>query len=105
MVTADEDGIGDVCDNDIDGDGIVNEIDECEFTAVGEIIDPSTGCSILQLVPCESPRGITEEWKNHGKYVSTLAKTTNSFLEAGLITEEEKDAIMEIGATSNCGHK
>lgn len=102
---ADGDGIGDVCDNDIDGDGIVNEIDECEFTVVGEIIDSSTGCSILQLVPCEAPRGTTEEWKNHGKYVSTLAKTTNIFLEASLITEEEKDAIMEIGATSNCGHK
>ncbi len=81
----DDDGEGDICDDDIDGDGVLNDDDnECGFTPVDEIVDPSNGCSIEQLVPCD------EDWKNHGKYVSALAKTTNGFVEQGLITEEEK---------------
>ncbi|MCP4930906.1 MAG: hypothetical protein GY912_02885 [Candidatus Marinimicrobia bacterium] len=90
---------------DIDDDGVPNDIDECDFTPLGEVIEPSTGCAIEELVPCEGPRGTTEDWKNHGKYVSTLAKTLNSFVEEGLITEEEKDAIMSEGASSDCGNK
>jgi uncharacterized delta-60 repeat protein len=106
----DGDGLGDVCDadpdgDDIDDDGVPNDIDECDFTPLGEVIEPSTGCAIEELVPCEGPRGTTEDWKNHGKYVSTLAKTLNSFVEEGLITEEEKDAIMSEGASSDCGNK
>ncbi len=98
QLDADVDGIGDVCDEDIDidNDGVLNENDQCEETPVDEIVDPS-GCSIDQLVPCD------EDWKNHGKYVSALAKTTNSFVEQGLITEEEKDDLMEEMASSDCG--
>lgn len=99
----DSDGLGDVCDADIDGDGVLNESDECEFTPVGIIVDPSNGCSIEQLAPCEGPRGTTEDWKNHGKYVSSVAHATNSFVEQGLITEAEKDIIMSEAATSDCG--
>ncbi len=101
----DGDRFGDVCDDDFDDDGVPNYIDECDFTPLGEVIEPSTGCAIEELVPCEGPRGTTEDWKNHGKYVSTLAKTLNSFVEEGLITEEEKDAIMSEGASSDCGNK
>jgi len=101
----DDDGFGDVCDDDIDDDGVLNNSDECDFTPVGEVIDPMTGCSVEELVPCDGPRGTTEDWKNHGQYVSTLAKTLNSFVEEGLITEEEKDAIMAEGASSDCGDK
>jgi hypothetical protein len=94
----DDDGEGDICDDDIDGDGVLNDDDnECGFTPVDEIVDPSNGCSIEQLVPCD------EDWKNHGKYVSALAKTTNGFVEQGLITEEEKDDLMEEMASSDCG--
>jgi hypothetical protein len=102
QLDADVDGIGDVCDEDIDidididNDGVLNENDQCEETPVDEIVDPS-GCSIDQLVPCD------EDWKNHGKYVSALAKTTNGFVEQGLITEEEKDDLMEEMASSDCG--
>ena len=92
----DEDGTGDACDDDIDGDEVLNDYDECEDTPVEEIVD-SYGCSIEQLVPCDG------DWKNHGKYVSTLAKTANSFVNQGLITEDEKDALMEEKASSDCG--
>ena len=91
--------------DDSDGDGVVDGDDECAFTPAGETVDPSTGCSIGQLVPCETPMGTTEDWENHGHYVSTLANITNNFLKADFITEEEKNTIMEIGATSDCGHK
>ena len=99
----DEDGIGDACDDDIDGDEVVNDYDECGFTSVYEIVDPSNGCSIEQLVLCEGPKDTAVSWKNHGKYVSALAKTANSFVKQGLITEDEKDDLMEEMASSDCG--
>jgi hypothetical protein len=94
---ADSDGTGDACDDDIDGDEVLNDYDECEDTPVNEIIDPSNGCSIEQLVPCDG------DWKNHGKYISTLAKTANSFVDQGLITEDEKDDLVGERASSDCG--
>ena len=44
-------------------------------------------------------------WKNHGKFVSCTAKSAESFVEANLITEEEKDAIVSDAAQSDCGDK
>jgi hypothetical protein len=97
-------GISDIYDNngsglvscDIDEDGVFDDFDECEDTPVNEIVD-SYGCSIEQLVPCDG------DWKNHGKYVSALAKTANSFVYESLITEDEKDDLMEEKASSDCG--
>ena len=89
---------------DIDGDGVNNESDECAFTALEDIVD-ERGCSLDQLTPCEGPRGTTETWRNHGKYVSSMAHATNNFLAAGLITEAEKDQIMSAAAESGCGTK
>jgi len=101
----DFDGLGDACDPDIDGDGVANEEDICAETPLGEIVDPSIGCTIDQLCPCEGPQGTTESWKNHGKYVSSVAKASESFVEMGLITEVEKDAIVSSAAKSDCGDK
>jgi carboxypeptidase T len=100
----DNDGLGDACDDDVDGDGVVNDDDLCAFTELGVLID-SAGCSIEQLCPCEGPRGIASLWKNHGKYVSCTAKSAESFVEAGLITEAEKDAVVSDAAQSDCGDK
>jgi len=101
----DSDGLGDACDPDIDGDGVANEEDICAETPLGEIVDPSIGCTIDQLCPCEGPQGTTESWKNHGKYVSSVAKASESFVEMGLITEVERDAIVSSAAKSDCGDK
>jgi hypothetical protein len=89
-------------DDDIDDDGVLNDFDECEDTPVDEIVN-SYGCSIEQLIPCEGPIETTESWKNKGKYVSALAKTANSFVNQGLITEDEKVDLMEEMASSDCG--
>jgi hypothetical protein len=95
---ADGDGAGDVCDDDYDGDGVLDAYDACLPTATGAVVD-GDGCSIDQLCPCDNP------WKNHGKYVSCVAHTAEDFVDAGLITDEEKDAIMSGAGGSDCGHK
>lgn len=101
----DNDGIGDVCDGDLDGDGVLNENDSCQFTPVGDVMDPANGCSIDQLVPCEGPFGTTTEWKNHGQYVRSVTHTAKSFFEQGLITEANRGAIVSGAASSDCGDK
>jgi YVTN family beta-propeller protein len=92
----DHDGIGDACDGDIDGDGVPNGSDQCALTPAGTPVD-GTGCSIAQLCPCAGP------WKNHGKYVSCVAHASQSFVNAGLITPAQKDAIVSAAGQSSCG--
>ena len=99
------DGQGDVCDADIDGDGVSNESDICPGTPLGVVVAPSTGCSLAQLCPCEGPRGTTVAWRNHGKYVSCVAQSAESFVAQGLLTEAEKDALVSQAAQSTCGEK
>ena len=63
-----------------------------------------SGVSIEGLVPCSGPvSGGT--WKNHGQYVSTVAHVVEEFLEEGLITEDQADAIVASAAESSCGSK
>ncbi|MDY7095078.1 MAG: thrombospondin type 3 repeat-containing protein [Acidobacteriota bacterium] len=99
----DGDGLGDACDADGDGDGIDDGADICPFTPPGDVIDPGTGCSIAQLCPCEGPQGTSQSWKNHGQYVSCVAKTSNGFRKAGLITAQQRSAIVSAAAQSSCG--
>lgn len=99
----DGDNAGDACDDDIDDDGVLNGADQCGFTEVGEITDPDTGCSIDQLCPCEGPQGTTLSWKNHGKYVSCIAQSAETFVQQGSITDAEKDVIVSTAAKSKCG--
>jgi len=94
----DLDGAGDACDADIDGDGVIDADDACVPTEIGQPVN-GQGCSVAQLCPCEST------WKNHGAFVSCNAHATESFVEAGLMTEAEKDAWMSQAASSSCGHK
>jgi hypothetical protein len=99
----DGDGAGDVCDNDLDSDGVLGNDDVCQFTPIGVLVEPATGCSIPQLCPCEGPQGSSEPWTNHGKYVSCVTKAANGFRDQGLISEEEKGQITSEAAQSDCG--
>lgn len=101
----DGDGSGDACDADIDGDGVANDADLCDMSPVGGIVHPDTGCTLDELVPCAGPFGTTGSWKNHGQYVSTVTKTAQSFVDLGLITEEQKGDIVSAAAESTCGEK
>ena len=87
----------------LDDDGAENDLDVCAFTPLSEVVDSATGCSIVQLCPCEGPRGTTEAWRNHGQYVSCVAKSADSFSKKGLITAAQKDAIVSAAARSSCG--
>jgi hypothetical protein len=86
---------------DTDGDGIPDAQDRCADSSSGAV--NADGCTIEQLVPCAGPQA-GGTWPNHGRYVSELARTAQHFLDAGLITEEQKDDIVAAAASSNCGH-
>ncbi len=64
----------------------------------------TTGCSIADLCPCAHPNG-GDKWKNHGGYVSCVARASEDFLDAGLISEVEKDATVSAAGGSSCGYK
>jgi len=74
----------------------------------GESIDisffQSSSCHIImlsgdidQLCPCEN------QWKNHGQYVSCVARAAEDFVAVGLITDAKKDAIVSGAGQSFCG--
>jgi hypothetical protein len=44
-------------------------------------------------------------WRNHGQYVSSVARSAESFLAQGLITPAEKDAIVAEAGQSTCGDR
>jgi hypothetical protein len=94
----DGDGAGDECDTDADGDGVIDAFDQCLNTVLGEIVN-DTGCSIVDLCPCDNP------WKNHGGYVKCVAHRSEEFVADGLITEDDKNATVSAAAQSDCGHK
>jgi len=54
--------------------------------------------SVFDYVPC------VNDWKNHGKYVSTVARATEVLVEEGVLTPEEGEAAVAMAAQSNCGY-
>ncbi len=92
----DGDGAGDACDSDADGDGVSGDIDQCPGTAGGAPVD-AQGCSIDDSCPCGTA------WKNHGAFVRCVAHRSEEFVEAGLISETEKDQLLEEAGGSTCG--
>ncbi|MBN1420571.1 MAG: thrombospondin type 3 repeat-containing protein [Planctomycetes bacterium] len=101
----DGDGSGDACDGDDDGDGVPDVADLCPDTPGDEVVHPETGCGLEQLCPCEGPRGHSTAWKNHGQYVSCVAKTLETFVTLGLIDGELRDLLVSMAAESDCGTK
>lgn len=101
----DGDGRGDACDPDADEDGVPNENDLCPGTTPGEIVHPSDGCSIAQLCPCEGPRVSSEPLRNHGRYVSCVARKSRGVVSAGLITSMDRADLISEAARSSCGKK
>jgi hypothetical protein len=58
----------------------------------------------VTLPSCSGPTaGVA--WRNHGEYVSTVARSVNPFVASGAITKGQADAIVESAAESSCGKK
>jgi len=65
--------------------------------------DPSD-CSIDSLCPCEGPAD-GGKWKNHGSYARCVARASKDFLDAGVISWSERQAIIIAAGQSSCGAK
>jgi hypothetical protein len=73
--------------------------DRYELTVV-----PARTVLLEELVPCAGPlSGGT--WKNHGQYVSTVARTARDLVRQGLMTPQERSAAVREAARSSCGKK
>ena len=90
-------------ETDEDGDGVADSRDLCPGTPEGSLVD-ADGCSLDQLAPCAGPAsgGV---WKNHGQFVSTVVEAVHTFVDQGLITQEQAEHIIVQAAHSNCGRK
>lgn len=86
---------------DQDGDGVVDDVDLCLGTEIGEAVNKQ-GCSIAQLVPCSGPRE-GGSWRNHGDYVSSVAAELSEFERLGVISGSERMLEAKGAAHSACG--
>ena len=98
----DSDGQGDACDLDDDNDGIEDSNDNCAGTQADVLID-GEGCSSTQRFMLICPPEAS--YKNHGGYISCIAKESERQLAEELITEEVKDAAVSAAAQSDIGSK
>jgi len=93
------------CGPDIDGDGYSPQCGDCDDNDAsinpdateipGNDVDEDCDGNVI----CDS----SATWKNHGQFVSCVANEAEALLDAGLITEEEKDAIVSAAAHSTVG--
>jgi hypothetical protein len=81
---------------DADGDGVPDERDQCADTSPGSLVN-AHGCSIAQLCPCDGP------WRNHAEYVDCVVHHAWQFFRDGLITADQRRAIVRDAAQSDCG--
>ncbi len=82
---------------DCDFDGVPNSEDLCPDTPPGSVVD-SDGCSIAQLVPCGGP------WKTHKEYVKAVETEAFRFWKNGLISAEDRNAVVKAAKASDCGN-
>jgi len=85
------------CNNpDDDGDGVLDGVDLCPDTPQGALVNPD-GCAIDDLCPCDDP------WTNHGEYVVCVVNAVQSFIDQGLLAQNQQGSIVRVAAQSDCG--
>jgi len=72
-------------------------------TSTGETRSRDVNPSIPGLCPCTGPAA-GGTWKNHGAYESCVVHAAHEFVQAGLISGRQKDAIVTAAAHSSCGN-
>ncbi len=90
----DGDGSGDPCDDDVDGDQVVNSEDRCPLSPL-ELPVNEEGCTAVQLVTLFCDPG---DFQRHGRFVSCVAHTAVLAVEQGLIRASEKGAFVRDAA-------
>jgi hypothetical protein len=69
------------------------------------VIVPTPGTNLIHaLAPCAGPAA-GGTWKNHGQYVSTMAKVSRQLVADGLLTRQQRAEIIAHAAQSTCGKK
>jgi hypothetical protein len=91
----DLDGAGDQCDVDDDGDTVQDVTDDCPGTEHGTVID-ARGCASPQRLEAACPVGGV--YRNHGQYVSCVAKEADAQIALGLISSDDKGVIVSTAA-------
>jgi uncharacterized repeat protein (TIGR01451 family) len=71
-------------------------------TSTGETLSKVVRPSIPGLCPCDGPAA-GGTWKTHGAYESCVVHAAGEFVQAGLISGRQKDAIVTAAAHSSCG--
>jgi hypothetical protein len=107
----DGDGLGDVCDNDDDNDGVDDADDDFDNSNIENTIvidDCDTGVRNFLII---GSGGYTKsdiidqiesgDYKNHGQFVKTISSKLTEWINAGLITEDEKEAIQACAGQAN----
>jgi hypothetical protein len=56
-------------------------------------------CDEVPAIDC----ACDDDWKNHGQYVKCVVFAAGDLVDAGIISEEEKDEIVSEAAESDCG--
>jgi hypothetical protein len=85
---------------DFDLDGVADDVDECEETPPGDLID-ATGCS---LCPCEETFD-EEPWESHDAYVQCVMGEAKRMRKARLLTRKAKRAAVKRARRSTCGNE
>ena len=104
----DGDGVGDVCDEDDDNDGVADGDDACVFsdltpTVVIDGCDSGTP-NLLAADGCTFSDDIAELAAgagNHGQFVSAVTHLMNAAKKAGLISGAQKGAVITCAAGSS----
>jgi hypothetical protein len=74
---------------------------DAALETAGEDLEGEGPCAAVAEVPSDCPTDI--EWRNHGQYVSCVAKYFAARLQAGDISEDDHAALVEIAALSDVG--
>jgi hypothetical protein len=79
---------------DCDNDGVPDAIDLCPDTPLGAVAN-QTGCSVIQLCPCES-------MNSQDEYITCVQTNASEFYRAGLITHAQQRDLIEQASNTEC---
>lgn len=84
--------------DDLDQDGVMDDVDECEDTPLGDLID-AVGCS---RCPCDESLD-EEPWASHESYVACVVTEAKHMRRAHELTRKQKRQAVKRAKRSTCG--